>query len=632
MLQTQPNIRNPHPTPWRESLIHLGAPILVLGILAVSYPSFSAASIKPFLRVLIIGVPLAALVLRLTRWEPPALVVKYASTALCTFTFFLAFCFLFDKWLSGQASHAIGGFIPFSDAADYYRGASSLIEFGQVTPWSARRPLASCFYAALLFVTGQNLLWTYVCATLLLAWSLFFCARAMRDLFGFSGALLYLILSLYFIAPHIGTFMSEIPGFLYSNIALGLLMRGFSRKHFPCILAGVVMLGFSISLRAGAFLVLPVLAACWFFLFKEPGRRFYLRTLAMAGACVFSLMASPLLLLAVGPEEEYTYQGNFSYTLYGLASGGKGWDFVKREHPEINYYDNNKTDGAYSRIIYGYAWKKIKEQPGLFAHALFNTWYHIVRHPFFFSYKFDFPFPLSIFLLPFGVFWLSLFLRMDKSVKRVLLLLSSLQGGIFLSAPFLVDGGDRVYASTMPVNCAILAAGIALLFGGGRPAGTDAGATATPPLPRSDIRIIGFFLLLLLASPFFFKAFHASHAQPAVADADTDTLTVRFRYTRGSAIFAEAETTTTAVPRVTVTGKDREKVLQTGAWGLGSVETGSMLMTVTDLSGSRNYYYIYFTPGDIPVHTGILSARILPLNQPRKGRNLYRVLSYDYVQ
>jgi hypothetical protein len=446
--------------------------------------------------------------------------------------------------------------------------------------------------------------------TFLVGFSIWFSTKTMVDVFGKIGALIYMILAIYVIAPFTGTFMSEVPGFIYANIAWALLLRGFSVKSFPYVCSGIFMLGIALSVRAGALFVLPVLVIVWFFLFKEQGKRLYFKFITIIFTTVFSLLLSPLLLNFIGPNEEYSYQGNFSYVLYGIASGGKGWTFVKEEHPEI-FSDKRISDGEKSKLIYSHALKKIKNQPTLFAHSLFNTSYHIVRHPFKFTYKFKFPFPLVIFFPAFIVFWFYLLLGKDPNKRRGVLLIAAFWIGVFISAPFLVDGGERVFIVTMTASCAMLAAGTAFIFGYFIPfESLETERESAKGFLRKDILAIAISIFIITISPLFLKIL--SSVKSKIAEED---LTIKFRYNRSSALPVKPNFAGSVAGRVLIR-----------SFGIDSVETGSIFMSVMDLTGTRDNYYVYFEPEVVPKDEGIVSAKIVEMGKEIRGNNIYKVV------
>jgi hypothetical protein len=523
---------------------------------------------------------------------------------------FLAFSFLFIKWHTGNATHSIGGFIPFSDANGYYHGARHLMEFGQLTDWTARRPLASCFYAAVMAVVGQDLKLTFIVSAVLISLALLYSASVLRRIFGFAGAFYYAVLSAYYVAPYVGTFMSEIPGIVYANLAFGLLVDGVSRKKYSHFCLGLFLLGLAISARAGAFFVLPLLVVFSVFVFAAKGKGRYLYLGGTLVVVVSSLAYSPLSIEFMKPDGEHAYQGNFSYVLYGLASGGKGWDYVNKEHSEL-LADTLLTDGTRSRLIYKLAYEKIMTDPELFAKALFNTYYHIVRNPFDFTYKMKFPLPIVVFLPSFILFWIGLLFVSDYGRRNVVGLVVAFVAGTFLSAPFLVDGGERAFAVTMPASLAVIAIGTSYvfrLFTKSADVANDSDIQGSK-VDRKEFVCLSACTLLILIVPFSFVLDGKGYSTSA-------TSSFSFRFIRSSAL-----------PISTTLTKKEYQIPVLSVFGIDSRDSGALFMNAVNLSSERDNYYLYLPPDKVPVRDGLYTAELEKIGKPFRDSYLYKVNS-----
>jgi hypothetical protein len=154
---------------------------------------------------------------------------------------------------------------------------------------------------------------------------------------------------------------------------------------------------------------------------------------------------------------------NFSYTLYDLASGGKGWTQVKKDHPEIL----ELSEPAYSSRIYELAFQEIRTHPENFISGIIKTW------PVFFStgkssiYGFvggELPAVAVIsrlILLAAGLSALVWAFR-HLHAPGALLLIAVLAGTVF-SVPFVPPWeADRMraYAATIPFYTAFPAVGV----------------------------------------------------------------------------------------------------------------------------------------------------------------------------
>jgi hypothetical protein len=222
-----------------------------------------------------------------------------------------------------------------------------------------------------------------------------------------------------------------------------------------------------LNARAGAFFVLPLLVIWAAWVLREK-KIVSLPVLAMAvGAIVAGFLINTLMFRALASPEGTPFS-NFSYTLYDLASGGKGWQQVKKDHPEIMQL----SEPAYSQKIYALALAEIKQHPGNFANGVLKTW------PAFFSWG-----KSSVFGFVGGE------QATVALLARLLLLLLGLAGlvgcvlkwrdpipalllaafvGTFLSIPFVPPweaDSMRAYASTLPFYALYPAVGLAFLLG-----------------------------------------------------------------------------------------------------------------------------------------------------------------------
>ena len=75
---------------------------------------------------------------------------------------------------------------------------------------------------------------------------------------------------------------------------------------------------------------------------------------------------------------------NFSYTLFGLASGGKSWVYIFEAHPEVL----NLQEPEQSKMIYRLAFEAVKQNPFLIIQGAFfnwkmlfsNSWYNVYAY------------------------------------------------------------------------------------------------------------------------------------------------------------------------------------------------------------------------------------------------------------
>ena len=309
---------------------------------------------------------------RLPNWMGRAVSLLFA---LALFALALA-----GLWATGQTqSTLLNGIVPLYDAANYYTDALRLLAGQDLSDFSARRPLFAGFLSVLLWVSGQNLMISLALLTLITAGACFLAAREIKSTHGPEAGVFVLIILFLFYRHHSGTVMSENLGVPLGALGFALMWRGTAQKQSPFFWLGLFVTALALNARAGTFFVLPLLLLWGGWAFREEGRRFSLRILVISSAVVFAAFAVNLILVRVLASPSGIPFSNFSYTLYGLASGGNSWHYVLEIHPELEAI----PDSERSKVIYQMALELIREQPGLLVQgALYNwsmlfsdTWY-----------------------------------------------------------------------------------------------------------------------------------------------------------------------------------------------------------------------------------------------------------------
>jgi len=111
--------------------------------------------------------------------------------------------------------------------------------------------------------------------------------------------------------------------------------------------------------RAGAFFILPLIVLWGAKYFKPETKKISWKFLCLS-ICILliAFATNQYLVYSFGPSDTIPF-GNFSYSLYGLASGGNSWSYVFKVYPDII---RDVTD---EKIIYQLAINLILKEPGL---------------------------------------------------------------------------------------------------------------------------------------------------------------------------------------------------------------------------------------------------------------------------
>jgi len=366
-------------------------------------------------------------------------------------------------WASGQSQSTIlSGIIPLFDAEYYYIDALRLLDGNLFSIFSARRPLFPALFSVLLAITGRNLMFALSIMTAISGLACYYTAREIQQTHGTEIAVFILIILFLFIRAHSGISMSESFGLALGSLGFGLLWRSTTSKKILDIWMGLLTTTLALNTRAGAFFILPLLIlwAGWFMRDKKliSWKIIFISSSAVVMGFAFNLLLTRLIAVPSGVPF-----ANFSYTLYGLASGGKSWAYIFEVHPEVL----NIQEPEQSRRIYQLAFELIRANPlQTIQGALFNwemlfsdTWYNV------YAYIGGENWSLTI-IVRWGMYLLSLVGFFSWSQNRKdpinnLVMASAI--GLFISVPFLPPTDAyrmRPYAASIIVLGALPAMGL----------------------------------------------------------------------------------------------------------------------------------------------------------------------------
>jgi hypothetical protein len=273
-----------------------------------------------------------------------------------------------------------------------------------------------------------------------------------------ASAIVAMVLFLYYrFEGGLGTTLTENLGLSLGMISFAVLWRGGTGKRMSIVWLGLGLMTLSLCARAGAFFVLPALVLGGGWVFRGKSRcslRFLTGALVAVtlGFCVNFALGKFL----GDPNYPNTAFSNFSYTLYGLVAGGKGWGQVMIDHP-------GAREGA---EIYALAFRTFLANPmGLVLGSL-KMW-----QDYFFSGSHAFSFVKgdtytgSIQMACYALSALGLAVCVRRSREPQYMLLAAAAVGHLASIPFAppVDGGLRIYAATTPILAMLVAIGSAEL-------------------------------------------------------------------------------------------------------------------------------------------------------------------------
>lgn len=310
----------------------------------------------------------------------------WAGKALSlTMTLALFALALAGLWATGQTqSTVLNGIVPLYDASNYYTDALRLLAGQELSDFSARRPLFTGFLSVLLWLTGHNLMAALGLLTLITAVACYIAAREIQSTYGAEVAIFVLIILFLFYRHHSGTVMSENLGVPLGALGFALMWRGTAQKKPRLFWIGLFITALALNARAGAFFILPLFLLWSGWAFREEGRRFSWRVLIVSAVFVIAAFVANLILVRSLASSTGVPFANFSYTLYGLASGGESWHYVFERYPELESLPADEQ----SRIIYRMAFDLIQQEPGRLIQGAFYNWSMLFSDTWYSAYSF----------------------------------------------------------------------------------------------------------------------------------------------------------------------------------------------------------------------------------------------------
>ncbi len=292
-------------------------------------------------------------------------------SVILTFSFFAMA--LMGLWITGQSQSTVfNGIVPLYDASGYYIDALRLLSRQDFVffPFSGRRPLFPGFLALLLALANRNLMIALGVLTALTAAACYLAAKEIQRTHGAEAAIFVLTILFLFYRYNSGPVMSESLGIPLGVLGFALLWRGTAEARSSPAMFGLWISTLALNARAGAFFILPLLLLWGSWRFREEARGFSKKFLIQGLTAISAGFLVNWLVLRALAVPSAGFFVNFSYSLYGLASGGKNWMYVFTSHPELL-----KLQEPYqSETIYKMAFEQIIQDPRLTLQGALVNW------------------------------------------------------------------------------------------------------------------------------------------------------------------------------------------------------------------------------------------------------------------
>lgn len=339
----------------------------------------------------------------------------------------------------------LGGIIPYSDANNFLREASRLIEGHNLSEWGSRRPLSDSYLAGLLYFARDHVTLALAFAGAFSAAAISLAAIEVRKSMGLLAATLWSWLLLVYCRRYLGEMMSEHAGVAFGALGVALLVRAFAANAIRCLWPGLFILSLALNARAGALIILPVLIAAVTWRWRGSGR---VRVLALATISVAAAFILSILFLKLLGSREGRLMSNYHDSMYGIVFGGN-WQQPAADIPDYSQMDESARAAEIDRRILA----AVKANPSLIWRGSVRNWSDFftnskaARGPFSFFMHLNTEYVLLV-LSAFGLlsslaFW-----------NRLSPLLLATGVGIVLTVPFVPPpDADRMraYAATMPL-------------------------------------------------------------------------------------------------------------------------------------------------------------------------------------
>jgi hypothetical protein len=375
---------------------------------------------------------------------------------------------LSGMWASGHTqSTVLSGLIPMYDAQTYHVDALRLLAGRSVSEFSAGRPLFTGLLAVILAVTGRSLMMTLIILTAINGLACYFAAQEIKRTHGeLTAVFLFTLLFLYYRYRTIGTVMSENLGFPLGILGVALIWRGITNHAYRLVLYGLFLNTLGLNARPGAFFMLPALLIWGSLYFRTAGRHFSWRFFLLGVSAMGVGFALNLLMVRLVGTSSGVPISQFSYALYGTASGGNSWSYVFEAHPELA----GLPEPEMTQTIYKLIFELIRTHPYLFLQGALHNWSKLFSNTWYGVFSFVGGENLLVNMLTrFGLYLLCL-LGLAKRIRNAdphagFIIAATL--GILISVPFVPPSdayGMRLYAASSIVIALLPALGLAFLL------------------------------------------------------------------------------------------------------------------------------------------------------------------------
>jgi hypothetical protein len=397
----------------------------------------------------------------------PPIPLRRVFLFLLTISVCISLVPVFTLWSTANYQiNNIGGTLPMFDAGHYYQGAEEVLHIGVMDSVNQRRPLYTLFFSVGLLLTNFNYQLSILLQAVVFGISGFLASYAVARTYGRATGCVMFAALLCFSAIFLPESLTENIGITMGCISFVLLWYGITEKKYVSFLSGIFFLTIALMSRAGPMLLLPALMIIAGYLFKKKDKTFNWLVFGLAGVAISAGAFFNQILVWLFGDGTGMSLSNFSMTLYGLASGGKGWMQYQTDFPYLT-----GTETHISAFLYDQSLKLILNNPLQFLGTLLNKlmstpiafFKDTFQSLFFGGYHHPFSGNLSsIFIILFSsAILIGLYLFFTSPENETVF--SFFAGAIvatWLSLPFIYDDAPfRSLAVIFPIIAAVIAIG-----------------------------------------------------------------------------------------------------------------------------------------------------------------------------
>jgi len=273
----------------------------------------------------------------------------------------LAFLALLVAWIGAKANiMAICGVVPISDAGSYYISAETFLRETFLDASAQRRPLNTVLTALWLYLSGDHFKVLLLLQALGFSAAAFLASAVVATLHGFRSGLLFFAFLLVFAEPYLPTTLSETNGIIFGTLALVGFLLGLYRRSALAYCLGTLLLAFALAIRPSAQFVLPCVILAGFAIYPIGRIKRSLILVALVAAILIPSALS-ITLNRTMSEGGGAFNANFSYVIYGLVSGGKGWEQYGKDFPKTL---DDLSEAQRSHVILQASKQHLRAHPG----------------------------------------------------------------------------------------------------------------------------------------------------------------------------------------------------------------------------------------------------------------------------